>query len=63
MHPEIGGALSGIVYTFATLGSFASTIATDMLFELFGSSYAQLIFAPSALLIAVTSYVMRGICG
>ncbi|MEM2690167.1 MAG: MFS transporter [Nitrososphaerota archaeon] len=63
MHPEIGGTLSGIVYTFATLGSFTSTIATGMLFELFGSSYAQLIFAPLALLIAITSYVMRGVRG
>ncbi|MEM1655379.1 MAG: hypothetical protein QXU12_06140 [Nitrososphaerota archaeon] len=56
-------ALSGIVYTFATLGSFTSTVVTGMLFELFGSSYAQLIFAPLALLIAITSYVMRGVRG
>ena len=63
IHPEIGGTLSGIVYAFATLGSFTSTVATGMLFELFGSSYAQLIFAPLALLIAITSYVMRGVRG
>jgi fucose permease len=60
VHPEIGGALSGMVYTFATLGSFISTIATGMLFELFGSSCAQLIFAPLAALIAVAAYLMRG---
>ena len=60
VYPEVGGTLSGIVYAFATLGSFASTIATGMLFELLGSSYAQLIFAPLALFIAMTSYNMRG---
>jgi FSR family fosmidomycin resistance protein-like MFS transporter len=63
IYPEIGGALSGMVYTFATLGSFVSTIATGMLFELFGSSYAQLIFAPLAALITIAAYVMRGAGG
>jgi FSR family fosmidomycin resistance protein-like MFS transporter len=63
IYPEIGGALSGMVYAFATLGSFISTIATGMLFELFGSTYAQLIFAPLAALIAMAAYLMRGAGG
>ncbi|MCF3652639.1 MAG: MFS transporter [Aigarchaeota archaeon] len=63
IYTEIGGALSGMVYAFATLGSFISTIATGMLFELFGSTYAQLIFAPLAALIAMAAYFMRGAGG
>ena len=60
-YPEIGGTLSGMVYTFATLGSFTSAVITGILFDLFGSAVAQLIFPSAALSVALVSYAVRGI--
>ncbi len=62
-YPEMGGTLSGVVYTFATLGSFISTIATGVLLDVFGPTIAQLVFPGGILLVAVISYAVRGIAG
>ena len=63
IRPEIGGTLSGILFASATLGSFASTVATGLLFDLFGSRIAQLIFPLLIIPVAAASYIMRGIGG
>jgi len=42
--PEIGGTLSGIIFTFGTLGPFTSSAVVGLLFDVLGSAYAQLIF-------------------
>ena len=60
-YPEIGGTLSGTVFTFATLGSFTSTILAGLLFDLLGSAIAQLIFPFSMAAVAAISYLTRSI--
>ncbi|RLG05991.1 MAG: hypothetical protein DRN59_03735 [Thaumarchaeota archaeon] len=61
IHPEIGGTLSGTLFAFATLGSFASAIIIGALFDVFGSVIAQLFFPLPILAVALLSYLMRGI--
>lgn len=58
-NPEIGGTLSGTVFTFATLGSFTSTILAGLLFDVLGSAIAQLIFPFSMAAVATISYLAR----
>lgn len=60
-NPEIGGTLSGAVFTFATLGSFTSTILAGLLFDLLGSAAAQLIFPFSMTAVAAISYLTQSI--
>ncbi|MCS7132403.1 MAG: MFS transporter [Aigarchaeota archaeon] len=60
-RPEAGGTLSGAVYTFATLGSFVSTLLVGLLFSSLGSTTAQLVFPLSMILVAATSYIFRNL--
>ena len=60
-YPEIGGTLSGTLFTFSTLGSFASAIIVGTLFDAFGSVIAQFFFPLPILVAALLSYLMRGI--
>lgn len=62
-NPEIGGTLSGTVFTFATLGSFTSTILAGLLFDVLGSTAAQLLFPLSMAAVAAISCFTRGIHG
>lgn len=59
--PEAGGTLSGAIYMFAILGSFASTSLVGLLFSSLGSTTAQLVFPLSMSFVAATSYVFRNI--
>jgi len=59
--PEIGGTLSGIIFTFGTLGSFTSSAAVGLLFDVLGSTYAQLIFPIGIASIALISLSAKSI--
>jgi len=58
-YPEFGGTLSGAVYTFATLGSFSSTLLVGFIFSSFGSVVAQLIFPLIMGIVTIISYLSR----
>jgi MFS family permease len=58
-YPEFGGTLSGAVYTFATLGSFSSTLLVGFIFSSFGSVAAQLIFPLIMGIVTIISYLSR----
>jgi MFS family permease len=62
-YPEISGTLSGTIFAFATMGSFLSTIITGILFDIFGSGIAQLLFPSFIMGVTLLSYLLwkRGI--